>query len=315
MSPSDDIDALQLGPDPDKLELYHRQQLSAMLDDALPQDQARFLRRRLQHDAELSACFERWQVCGDVLRGRHVSLLPPDFADRVARGIADDGVAVAPVAAGRRPRLLRWGGGGAALAASVALAALFVGRPGGVPGAGEKIVAPLPAVALSGEPLATDAAADASAFATHEPAAPAQAAAAAGMAAIAIAEVPRRSQAGRDARTPAVRRARDPAPVQVAAATPVAEAPAQPATATAQVEAAFAAAASDAGLPAAPSVARPWPKAGALAPDARFSVRYGGGFDAPSWARSEAPASDVLPSFPVEPRAVRQAPGDAPAQP
>ena len=49
MSPADDIDTLQLGPDPDKLELYHRQQLSAMLDGELPQDQARFLRRRLQH--------------------------------------------------------------------------------------------------------------------------------------------------------------------------------------------------------------------------------------------------------------------------
>ena len=52
MSPADELDTLQLGPDPDKLELYHRQQLSAMLDGELPQDQARFLRRRLQHDAE-----------------------------------------------------------------------------------------------------------------------------------------------------------------------------------------------------------------------------------------------------------------------
>ncbi|MEN5117184.1 sigma-E factor negative regulatory protein [Luteimonas sp. TWI662] len=316
MSPSDDIDALQLGPDPDKLELYHRQQLSAMLDDALPQDQARFLRRRLQHDAELSACFERWQVCGDVLRGRHVSLLPPDFADRVARGIANDGVTVAPASAGRRPRLLRWGGGGAALAASVALAALFVGRPGGVPGAEDKAALPAAQVAATSEPLATDAAADASAFA-HEPAAPVQAAAAAGAAAIAIAEVPRRSRGDRAVAPPAARRTRDAAPVQVAAAaTPLEVAPdalAPAPAAASQVEAAFAAAATNAGLPAAPSVARPWPKASDLAPDARFSVRYGGGFDAPSWARSDAPASDVLPSFPVEPGDARQVPDQASA--
>ncbi|UNK43835.1 sigma-E factor negative regulatory protein [Luteimonas sp. S4-F44] len=316
MSPSDDIDALQLGPDPDKLELYHRQQLSAMLDDALPQDQARFLRRRLQHDAELSACFERWQVCGDVLRGRHVSLLPPDFADRVARGIANDGVAVAPAAAGRRPRLLRWGGGGAALAASVALAALFVGRPGGVPGADEKIALPAARVATTSEPLATDAAADASAFA-HEPTAPVQVAAAAGAAAIAIAEVPRRSRAERAVAAPTARRTRDAVPVQVAAAaTPPEVAPdgSLPVLATAsRVEAAFASAASDVGLPAAPSGTRPWPKASELTPDARFSVRYSGGFDAPSWARSDAPASDVLPSFPVEPGHARQAPDQASA--
>ena len=48
---------------------HYQQQISQMLDGELPQDQARFLRRRLQHDAELSGCFERWQVCGDVLRG------------------------------------------------------------------------------------------------------------------------------------------------------------------------------------------------------------------------------------------------------
>ncbi|WP_337245433.1 sigma-E factor negative regulatory protein [Luteimonas sp. gir] len=310
MSPSDDIDALQLGPDPDKLELYHRQQLSAMLDDALPQDQARFLRRRLQHDAELSACFERWQVCGDVLRGRHVSLLPPDFADRVARGIANDGVAVAPATVNRRSRLLGWGGGGAALAASVALVALFVGRPGGAPGEEETIALPPARIAATSEPLATDAAADASAFA-HEPAAPVQAAAAAGAAAIAIAEVPRRSRGDRAVASPVTSPMRDAATVQIAAAATPSEGAADalvPAPVAAPgVEAAFAAAASDAGLPAAPSIARPWPKASDLASDARFSVRYGGGFDAPSWARSDAPTSDVLPSFPVESGDTRQA--------
>jgi len=93
--------------------------------------------RRLQHDAELAACWERWQVCGDVLRGRGHALLPADFSQRVAAAIAapaDAGRAAAAervAHAGRdearpRHRLLRWGGG--ALAASVALVAVFMAR-------------------------------------------------------------------------------------------------------------------------------------------------------------------------------------------
>jgi len=114
----------------DKLHDHHRQQLSAMLDGELLPDQARFMLRRLEHDSELAACWERWQVCGDILRGRHEGLLPADFSRRVADAIAgqDQAAAVATgEASARRPRWARWGGG-AALAASVAMAALFVGR-------------------------------------------------------------------------------------------------------------------------------------------------------------------------------------------
>ena len=84
MNHADDIDAIGnygIGPDPDKLLLFHRQQLSAMLDGELSPDEAKFMLRRLQHDGELAACWERWQVCGDVLRGRHHALLPSDFAE------------------------------------------------------------------------------------------------------------------------------------------------------------------------------------------------------------------------------------------
>lgn len=129
MIQQDHDDGLQLGPDPDRLYRYHRQQLSAMLDGELSPDQARFMLRRLQHDTELAQCWERWQVCGDVLRGRHHALLPADFAARVAAGIDGDvpQIGQAPPVPVQRPRLLRWGGG-AALAASVAVAALFVAR-------------------------------------------------------------------------------------------------------------------------------------------------------------------------------------------
>ncbi|WP_449283999.1 RseA family anti-sigma factor [Luteimonas yanweni] len=127
----DDID-FEPAP-PDKLYAHNRRQLSAMLDGELSPDQARFMLRRLQHDAELATCWERWQVCGEVLRGRGHALLPADFSSRVARAIAAPEATATASAAGhartrraRTPRLLRWGGG--ALAASVALVALFMAR-------------------------------------------------------------------------------------------------------------------------------------------------------------------------------------------
>src|SRR5690606_23011598 len=132
MTHHEDSDSIQSVPDPDKLDRYHRQQLSAMLDGELSPDQARFMLRRLQHDADLAGCWERWQVCGDVLRGQRNALLPADFSQKIAVAIAADG---APPSQARAhsggPRLLRWGGG-AALAASVAMAALLVGRQAGL---------------------------------------------------------------------------------------------------------------------------------------------------------------------------------------
>lgn len=130
MTGFEDNDDFLIQPDPDKLGLHYRRQLSAMLDGELRPDQAKFMLRRLQHDSELAGCWDRWQLAGDIMRGRHDGLLPSDFADRVSRAIAEDADAgdVTGTAAGSTPRLLRWGGG-AALAASVAMAALLVVRP------------------------------------------------------------------------------------------------------------------------------------------------------------------------------------------
>jgi negative regulator of sigma E activity len=115
----------------DKLDIHHRQQLSALMDGDLVADEARFLLRRLQHDHELAGCWERWQLCGDVLRGQGRAPAPAGFAERVAQAIAAESsssAAAAPQAQASRPRnlLARWGGG--ALAASVALVALFMAR-------------------------------------------------------------------------------------------------------------------------------------------------------------------------------------------
>jgi negative regulator of sigma E activity len=136
----------------DKLETHCRQQLSAMLDGALAPDEARFLLRRLQHDHELAGCWERWQLCGDLLRGSMPALLPRDFSQRVLGAVADEGRAQAAVAhaAGRAGH--RWGwAGGAALAASVAVAALFVTQrnPAMVEPTVTGTVAPLAAAATS----------------------------------------------------------------------------------------------------------------------------------------------------------------------
>ncbi len=133
----DDIADEFAPPPPDKRYAHHRWQLSAMLDGELSPDEAKFMLRRLQHDSALAACWERWQVGGDVLRGRGHALLPADFSRRVARAIAhsDVGEAVPELQPAFRARNGRWGGR-AALAASVAVAALFVARqlPGdGVP--------------------------------------------------------------------------------------------------------------------------------------------------------------------------------------
>ncbi|MCI4567440.1 sigma-E factor negative regulatory protein [Lysobacter sp. CFH 32150] len=110
----------------EKIEQHHRQQLSALMDGELAPDQARFLLRRLQHDHELGECWERWQVVGDVLRGHDNAMLPAGFAARVSAAIVADR-AQAPAAISARARWVRWGGG-AALAASVAAAALFMAQ-------------------------------------------------------------------------------------------------------------------------------------------------------------------------------------------
>jgi len=120
-----------------RLDAHHRQQLSALYDGELGSDQARFLLRRLQHDPELAACQERWQLLGDVLRGQACAPAPVDFSARVAAAVAAEPLPSAqPVQ--RAHRGWRSWGGGAALAASVAAVALFMGRQGlqePVPGA------------------------------------------------------------------------------------------------------------------------------------------------------------------------------------
>ena len=112
----------------DKIDNHYFQQLSALMDGDLPPDQARFLLRRMEHDTELTGCWERWQLCGDALRGQAQAPAPAGFADRIALAIAAEPMRSAANSTSPRTRsnLARWGGG--ALAASVAAIALFMVR-------------------------------------------------------------------------------------------------------------------------------------------------------------------------------------------
>ena len=87
----------------DKLELHHRLQLSALVDGELAPDQARFLLRRLEHDAGLRGRFERWQLGGDVLRGQVRRAAAPELGARIAAAIAAE-IASARAPSNRRPR-------------------------------------------------------------------------------------------------------------------------------------------------------------------------------------------------------------------
>lgn len=112
----------------DLTQLSSREQLSALMDGALPEDQTRFLLRRLQHDTELADSWDRWRIAAEAMRGlapgRH---LPADFALRVSAALHGDSAAPAAQQAARSPGWLRWGSG-VGMAAALAVVALMA-RP------------------------------------------------------------------------------------------------------------------------------------------------------------------------------------------
>ena len=127
MTPDNPIPDTNLcGPPVDKIFDHNRLQLSALLDGELPPQEARFLLRRLQHDPELAACWDRWNLCGDVLRGRVEVMASNGFSQGVTAALAAEPMSKATTLAANS-RWLRWCGG-AALAASVAMIALLLGR-------------------------------------------------------------------------------------------------------------------------------------------------------------------------------------------
>ena len=134
----------------DLTQLSSREQLSALMDSALPADQTRFLLRRLRHDEALAGCWERWRIAGETLRGlAPAQRLPADFAARVAAALHDAPPAAMPAArSATAPSWVRWGVGGA-MAASLAMVALMARQaPEASPGV------PLPATAVASTQVA-----------------------------------------------------------------------------------------------------------------------------------------------------------------
>jgi negative regulator of sigma E activity len=174
-SESIDSDRVNFRQESERERHFHREQLSAMMDGTLSTDESRFLLRRMQHDAELAGSWERWQLYGDAMRGQTGNALPADFSRRVARAIAaeaeadravqsaafEPAAATSGAAVAWRQRL-RWGGG-AALAASVAIAALISTRDLGQGGdampslevaSAPSVVAPSTSLPAAGSPSA-----------------------------------------------------------------------------------------------------------------------------------------------------------------
>jgi negative regulator of sigma E activity len=125
------------------------EQLSAYMDGELPEAEARFLRRRLEHDADLRAAWARMQLASQCLRGQPWRVVDEGFPERVAQGLAGSGPG------GSRRPMLRW-----AMAASVAALALLM-----APRLMQQQAAPDAAIAevaapAAGNPLPTPGAAD-----------------------------------------------------------------------------------------------------------------------------------------------------------
>lgn len=186
----------------DKIDSHYFQQLSALMDGDLSPDQARFLLRRMEHDTELTGCWERWQLCGDALRGQALAPAPAGFADRIALAIAAEPMRSAANSTSPRARsnLARWGGG--ALAASVAAVALFMVRQQ-VPDEAPSQTAPT--VANQSPATAPSAASPDSAL---------QTAATVTAASVAVASVPRRQNEARRSATRSQQAARNAAAVR-----------------------------------------------------------------------------------------------------
>lgn len=126
-----------------------KEQLSALMDGELGRDERAFLMRRLEHDAELRAMWTRLHLMRDVMTHRPGGA-PLNLSDRVMQALADEDrnpvTVQARAARSWRPWL------GAAIAASVALVAVFSVAPeverGGESAIAESVPAPRGALPL-----------------------------------------------------------------------------------------------------------------------------------------------------------------------
>lgn len=107
-----------------------REQISALIDGELPEDEVGLLVRRLERDEQLRSVFSRYVLAGEAVRSPGSPLASRGFPARVSAAIGE--VAVAPNVRADTPARRRWYNRPAfatAIAASAAIAAvLLVGR-------------------------------------------------------------------------------------------------------------------------------------------------------------------------------------------
>jgi hypothetical protein len=122
-----------------------RERMSAWHDGALPAEAARFVARRVLGEAGLRAELGRWQLVGDVLRRQPVARPPADLAGRVGQ-VLHGGRASSPPA-------WPWAAAVAGLGLSGILGVLlFSGSPAG--GGTERPLAAAPAASAPALPVA-----------------------------------------------------------------------------------------------------------------------------------------------------------------
>ncbi len=98
------------------------EQLSALVDGELPDDQVALLLARMEREPELRRRWASYHLIGDALRGHLPERIDSGLADRVAAALADE-----PAPVPGRGGLPRWlqPVAGAAIAATVAVVAIL----------------------------------------------------------------------------------------------------------------------------------------------------------------------------------------------
>ena len=119
------------------------EQMSALLDGELPQDQIGLLVRRMERDTELKRAFGSYVLIGETLRAPGGITASYGFATRV-QAVLDDGHTALPTSPGthlaRRAGWLK-PAAAVAVAAGTAFAAVLLLRPGDQPGVGSGVSA------------------------------------------------------------------------------------------------------------------------------------------------------------------------------
>jgi sigma-E factor negative regulatory protein RseA len=108
-----------------------REQMSALLDGELRQDEIGLLLRRMERDSGLRRAYGNYVLAGEILRSPGGLTASPGFAARVSAAVAQDAPATETAPAPGQHPTRRWVRpvAGVAVAAGAALAAVLLVRP------------------------------------------------------------------------------------------------------------------------------------------------------------------------------------------